>query len=107
MSDLYTHVQAPFAFPVQHDERWRQQPGVNSGVVFWKLERARSMCWSPSYDAPRLEHCLRRWNWLQYLESGISQYKFGLLDQDVFNYVGWLHPEFVEVSSCCTHLITY
>ena len=98
MSDLYTHVQAPFAFPVQHQARWHQQPGVNSGVIFWKLERARQQCWSPNFDAPRPEYCMRRWHWLQYLESGISQYNFGLLDQDVFNYVGWLHPELIQVS---------
>lgn len=41
---------------------------------------------------------MRRWHWLQHLESGISQYNFGLLDQDVFNYVGWLHPEFIQVN---------
>lgn len=108
MSDLYTHVQAPFAFPVQYHDRWRGQPGVNSGVIFWKLERARKMCWSPSYITPRLERCWRRLDWLAYLESGISKYNFGLLDQDVFNYAGWLFPEIIHVSLfgplCCSLL---
>lgn len=98
MSDLYTHVQAPYAFPVKASERWQDQPGINSGVIFWKLERARQMCWSPSFSEPRPQHCLRRWDWLQFLESGIAQYNFGLLDQDIFNYAGWLHPEWVHVS---------
>lgn len=111
MSDLYSHVHAPFAFPVEASQRWREQPGVNSGVIFWKLARVHKTCWSRSanecrHAAPSKDKLLDHGknnspiqrHWLQYLEEAIDSYNFGLLDQDVFNYVAWQHPELLQVS---------
>ena len=112
MSDLYTHVQAPFAFPVEASKRWRGQPGVNSGVIFWKLKRAHDSCWSRSAEdcrnstsgsitANEDRHYVNsapRQHWLQHLEEAMDSFNLGLLDQDVFNYVAWRYPELLEVS---------
>lgn len=117
MSDLYTHVQAPFAFPVEASKRWRDQPGVNSGVIFWKLKQAHENCWSRSAEdcrsatqASEDSQNIRR-HWLQHLEEAMDNYNFGLLDQDVFNYVAWRYPELLEVSHdhwtlCCMHAVS-
>ena len=116
MSDLYTHVQAPFAFPVEASKRWRDQPGVNSGVIFWKLKRAHDNCWSRSAEDCRSsviaskdsQSSAPRQHWLQHLEEAMDNYNLGLLDQDVFNYVAWRYPELLEVSQnhpSCMHSI--
>ena len=105
MSDLYTHVQAPFAFPVEASKRWKEQPGVNSGVIFWKLKRVLNNCWSRSAEDCRSstssedkQNIMPRQHWLQFLEEAMDSYNLGLLDQDVFNYVAWKYPEVLEVS---------
>lgn len=104
MSDLYTHVQAPFAFPVEASKRWKEQPGVNSGVIFWKLQRVHNNCWSRSAEdchsstsSEDKQNIMPRQHWLQHLEEAMDSYNLGLLDQDVFNYVAWKYPEVLEV----------
>ena len=106
MSDLYTHVQAPFAFPVEASKRWMDQPGVNSGIIFWKLKRVHDSCWSSlaedcrSYSSANedSQSVIPRQHWLQHLEEAMDSYNLGLLDQDVFNYVAWRYPQSLEVS---------
>ena len=108
MSDLYTRAQAPFAFPVEASMRWMDQPGINSGVIFWKLGRARMNCWSQPTEECRIatsasavgnsQNDSTKQHWLQYLEQGMDSFKFGLLDQDIFNYIAWMHPSLLEVS---------
>ena len=44
------------------------------------------------HNSPILRH------WLQYLEEAIDSYNFGLLDQDIFDYAAWQHPELLQVS---------
>lgn len=106
MSDLYSHTQAPFAFPIEASKRWRGHPGVNSGIIFWKLKRVHNTCWSRSAEECRRATAANtgslyspiQQHWIQYLEQGVDNYQFGLLDQDVFNYVASRHPELLEVS---------
>ena len=93
MSDLYTKVAAPFAYPVTPAQTWRAHPGVNSGTIFWQLDAARSQRWSLDLV------------WLKMLEEGIKLYNFGLLDQDIFNYFGWQHPHLLWVSQSTSRLL--
>ena len=85
MSDLYTRHQTPYAYQVGPDDRWNNHPGVNSGVIFWKLARASLHGWSQDQY------------WLHNLEKAMDSYTFELLDQDLWNYVGSEHPELIQV----------
>lgn len=83
----YTQSDLGFPIPEQSPYRNEQYLGINSGVMFVKLDRLRARKWTPWWKAT-IKSKMVAANDSNILKLG---------DQDVWNYMGQVHPEIIHV----------
>lgn len=72
-----------FPIPDAHPHKLAGVDGLNSGVVLWRLAKAKQANWT--------------YRWTDFIRCLSHPFPLTLSDQDVFNRVGRAHPDLIQV----------